>query len=184
VADRRGIGFGWLQNAWLLDAHLNILTRGLAPGSEPTQKTRGPVHWLRSSRASAKPALTLAMLQRGPESCTCHQAHDDRVAKAKARRRRGVSLRRRRRKRPKRVDGYGEHDQVCPYANKLGRQGKKKGGVLTGRPDILKFLIHCWGLVACGRQVAHDTQLDRGVVSDRRYRWNCVGRSNSASCVD
>jgi hypothetical protein len=44
VADRRGIGFGWLQNAWLLDAHLNILTRGLAPGSEPTQKTRGPVH--------------------------------------------------------------------------------------------------------------------------------------------
>jgi hypothetical protein len=45
MADRRGIGFGWLQNAWLLlDAHLNILTRGLTPGSEPTQKTRGPVH--------------------------------------------------------------------------------------------------------------------------------------------
>jgi hypothetical protein len=44
AADRRGIGFGWLQNAWLLHARLKILTRGLAPGSEPTQKTRGPVH--------------------------------------------------------------------------------------------------------------------------------------------
>jgi hypothetical protein len=43
VADRRGIGFGWLQNAWLLHARLKILTRGRAPGSEPTQKTRGPV---------------------------------------------------------------------------------------------------------------------------------------------
>jgi hypothetical protein len=29
VADRRGIGFGWLQNAWLLHGHarLKILTR-------------------------------------------------------------------------------------------------------------------------------------------------------------
>jgi hypothetical protein len=45
AADRRGIGFGWLQNAWLLHARLKILTRrGLTPGSEPTQKTRGPVH--------------------------------------------------------------------------------------------------------------------------------------------
>jgi hypothetical protein len=26
VADRRGIGFGWLQNAWLLHARLKILT--------------------------------------------------------------------------------------------------------------------------------------------------------------
>jgi hypothetical protein len=74
--------------------------------------------------------VPLAMLQRGPESCTCHQAHDDRVAKAKARRRRGVSLRRRRRKRPKRVDGYGEHDQVCPYANKLGRHNRVQGCVV------------------------------------------------------
>jgi hypothetical protein len=31
VADRRGIGFGWLQNAWLLHARLNILTRGARP---------------------------------------------------------------------------------------------------------------------------------------------------------
>jgi hypothetical protein len=74
--------------------------------------------------------VPLAMLQRGPESCTCHQAHDDRVAKAKARRRRGVSLRCRRRKRPKRVDGYGEHDQVCPYANKLGRHNRVQGCVV------------------------------------------------------
>jgi hypothetical protein len=45
AADRRGIGFGWLQNAWLLHARLKILTGGLTPGSEePTQKTRGPVH--------------------------------------------------------------------------------------------------------------------------------------------
>jgi hypothetical protein len=35
---------GWLQNAWLLHARLKILTGGLTPGSEPTQKTRGPVH--------------------------------------------------------------------------------------------------------------------------------------------
>ena len=29
AADRRGIGFGWLQNAWLLHARLKILTGGL-----------------------------------------------------------------------------------------------------------------------------------------------------------
>jgi hypothetical protein len=28
AADRRGIGFGWLQNAWLLHARLKILTAG------------------------------------------------------------------------------------------------------------------------------------------------------------
>jgi hypothetical protein len=28
AADRRGIGFGWLQNAWLLHARLKILTGG------------------------------------------------------------------------------------------------------------------------------------------------------------
>jgi hypothetical protein len=33
AADRRGIGFGWLQNAWLLHARLKILTGGLTPGS-------------------------------------------------------------------------------------------------------------------------------------------------------
>ena len=35
AADRRGIGFGWLQNAWLLHARLKlkILTRGLQPYS-------------------------------------------------------------------------------------------------------------------------------------------------------
>jgi hypothetical protein len=43
VADRRGIGFGWLQNAWLLHARLNILTRGPGRQSQSTQKTRGPV---------------------------------------------------------------------------------------------------------------------------------------------
>eukprot|EP01047_Picozoa_sp_COSAG01_P044347 COSAG01_NODE_4000_length_5445_cov_14.573326_2_plen_51_part_00 len=37
------LGFGWLQNAWLLHARLKIHTHG-ARGSEPTQKTRGPVH--------------------------------------------------------------------------------------------------------------------------------------------
>jgi hypothetical protein len=40
AADRRGIGFGWLQNAWLLHARLKIHRGGLAPGLWPTQKTR------------------------------------------------------------------------------------------------------------------------------------------------
>jgi hypothetical protein len=34
VADRQGIGFGWLQNAWLLHARLKILTRGGAPSGQ------------------------------------------------------------------------------------------------------------------------------------------------------
>ena len=72
------------------------------------------------------------MLQRGPESCQCHRAHDDRVAKAKARRRRGVAARGRtkRRKRPARVDGYGDHDQVCAFANKLGRHNRVQGAIV------------------------------------------------------
>jgi hypothetical protein len=28
VSDRRGIGFGWLQNTWLLHARLKLLGRG------------------------------------------------------------------------------------------------------------------------------------------------------------
>jgi hypothetical protein len=42
AADRRGIGFGWLQNAWLLPARLKIHRGGT--GSPPrwlVQKTRG-----------------------------------------------------------------------------------------------------------------------------------------------
>jgi hypothetical protein len=31
AADRRGIGFGWLQDAWLLHARLKIHRGGLAP---------------------------------------------------------------------------------------------------------------------------------------------------------
>jgi hypothetical protein len=31
AADRRGIGFGWVQNAWLLHARLKIHRGGLAP---------------------------------------------------------------------------------------------------------------------------------------------------------
>ena len=45
VTDRQGIGFGWLQNAWLLHARLKIHRGGLAPpGLWLVQKTRGPVH--------------------------------------------------------------------------------------------------------------------------------------------
>jgi hypothetical protein len=44
MADRRGIGFGWLQNAWLLHARLKIHRGGLIPGLWLIQKTRGPVH--------------------------------------------------------------------------------------------------------------------------------------------
>jgi hypothetical protein len=49
AADRRGIGFGWLQNGWLLHARLKI-HRGVDPGLWPTQKTRGPVHVRDESR--------------------------------------------------------------------------------------------------------------------------------------
>jgi hypothetical protein len=38
-------------------------------------------------------------------------------------------------------------------------------------------------LSKCGAEI-NEILGPRGVVSDRRYRWNCVGRSNSASCVD
>jgi hypothetical protein len=31
VTDRQGIGFGWLQNAWLLHARLKIHRGGLIP---------------------------------------------------------------------------------------------------------------------------------------------------------
>ena len=44
VTDRQGIGFGWLQNAWLLHARLKIHRGGIDPRLWPTQKTRGPVH--------------------------------------------------------------------------------------------------------------------------------------------
>jgi hypothetical protein len=44
AADRRGIGFGWPQNAWLLHARLENSQGGALPGLWPTQKTRGPVH--------------------------------------------------------------------------------------------------------------------------------------------
>eukprot|EP01047_Picozoa_sp_COSAG01_P113877 COSAG01_NODE_42568_length_438_cov_4.097345_1_plen_93_part_00 len=41
VTDRQGIGFGWLQNAWLLHARLKIHRGGIDPRLWPTQKTRG-----------------------------------------------------------------------------------------------------------------------------------------------
>jgi hypothetical protein len=48
VTDRQGIGFGWLQNAWLLHARLKIHRGGIDTRSVATvvqvQKTRGPVH--------------------------------------------------------------------------------------------------------------------------------------------
>eukprot|EP01049_Picozoa_sp_SAG25_P008042 SAG25_NODE_696_length_5890_cov_4.438612_4_plen_88_part_00 len=58
VTDRQGIGFGWLQNAWLLHARLKIHRGGilyvyfvtidkrllLMPRLWLVQKTRGPVH--------------------------------------------------------------------------------------------------------------------------------------------
>jgi hypothetical protein len=50
AADRRGIGFGWLQNAWLLHARLKIHRGGLAPGSvasRSTENTRaGSLSWV------------------------------------------------------------------------------------------------------------------------------------------
>jgi hypothetical protein len=45
AADRLGIGFGWLQNAWLLHARLKIHRGGIEfPVLWLVQKTRGPVH--------------------------------------------------------------------------------------------------------------------------------------------
>eukprot|EP01047_Picozoa_sp_COSAG01_P047498 COSAG01_NODE_4543_length_4934_cov_36.451499_6_plen_97_part_00 len=35
-----------------------------------------------------------------------------------------------RRKRLARVDGYGDHDQVCAFANKLGRHNRVQGAIV------------------------------------------------------
>jgi hypothetical protein len=41
VTDRQGIGFGWLQNAWLLHARLKIHRGGLIPVCGQHRKPAG-----------------------------------------------------------------------------------------------------------------------------------------------
>jgi hypothetical protein len=67
--------------------------------------------------------VPLPMLQQGSSECDCHRNHDERVRQeAHARRRvRTGSRRRVRRRRPKRVDGYGDHDMTCPHGGAFVR---------------------------------------------------------------
>jgi hypothetical protein len=60
VTDRQGIGFGWLQNAWLLHAHLKIHRGGInAPSVASTENPRAGSLSRRRRRSSR--ILALAM---------------------------------------------------------------------------------------------------------------------------
>jgi hypothetical protein len=56
VTDRQGIGFGWLQNAWLLHARLKIHRGGIdAPSVASTENPRAGSLRRRTSGPSKKP---------------------------------------------------------------------------------------------------------------------------------
>jgi hypothetical protein len=69
VADRRGIGFGWLQNAWLLHARLNILTRGRAPGHQ--SQHRKPASRFTEHPGSQRPAALAAKISVSVSAYNC-----------------------------------------------------------------------------------------------------------------
>jgi hypothetical protein len=72
VTDRQGIGFGWLQNAWLLHARLKIHRGGIdAPSVASTENPRAGS--LRSAAAGAHSVQGL--LTTVCESATLHEGH-------------------------------------------------------------------------------------------------------------
>jgi hypothetical protein len=57
AADRRGIGFGWLQNAWLLHARLKIHRGGRASMASTENTRAGSLRILRRSPPANLPML-------------------------------------------------------------------------------------------------------------------------------
>ena len=87
-------------------------------------------------------------LQRGPDTCDCHRAHDERARVARARAQRRVRNRgrrrrqRRQRRRPKRVDGRGEHDMTCAYGNPHGRHARYQAALVSAGKDANQLVRH------------------------------------------
>ena len=101
-------------------------------------------------------------LQRGPDTCDCHRAHDERARVARARAQRRVRNRgrrrrqRRQRRRPKRVDGRGEHDMTCAYGNPHGRHARYQAALVSAGKDANQLV----------RLVRHTTVRELRVETD------------------